>query len=100
MTSTSRLLLASFGMLAITLLTFPLSAVAACHNGVCATEVEKNGWLHITLSSTSRPYTHFNFRNLSSGGDNQEEYSGARPRIDVYVGREGDDSRTIRFRYS
>ena len=100
MTSTSRSLSASFGVAAITLLTCPLSAVAACHNGVCATGVEKNGWLRITLSSKSHPFTHFNFRNLSSGGSNQEEYPAGRPRIDVYVGREGDDSRSVRFRYA
>ena len=72
---------------------------AACNNGVCATGVEKGKYLHITLSSQSSPYTHYNFRNVSSGGS-QEEHPAGHPVVKVYIGTSKDDTVAVRFRYA
>jgi hypothetical protein len=79
-------------------ITLPLiePASAACRHEVCSTGVEKGEWLYIALSSTARPYTHYNFRNLTLG-DKQEEYPAGRPKIPVFLGKKRD---FVRFRYS
>jgi hypothetical protein len=79
------------------LLVLPLPAFAACHNGVCASSVERGQYVYITLSSTSHPYTHFNFRNLTLGGNNQDELPAGRPTFWIYVGSKGDEVRRVRY---
>lgn len=46
----------------------------SCKNGLCVSSEQKGDQLFITITSTSSPYTHFNFLDHQTG--QQEEYPG------------------------